>query len=53
VFFKIQNGKYHFNHSEFKVVSDEAKDLIKQLLIVNPKDRLSAGEALKHRWFKI
>ena len=51
VFYKIQNGKYHFNHAEFKEVSPEVIDLIQKLLVVNPKDRLSAGDALKHKWF--
>ena len=53
VFSKIQSAKYHFNHAEFKVVSDEAKDLIAKLLVVDPKKRLSAGDALQHTWFKI
>ena len=52
VFYKIQNGKYHFNHAEFKEVSPEVIDLIQKLLVVNPKDRLSAGDALKHKWFE-
>jgi len=32
------------------MVSAEAKDLIQRLLVVNPKERLSAAEALKHPW---
>lgn len=52
VFYKIQNAKYHFNHAEFKEVSPGVIDLIKQLLVVNPKQRLSAGQALEHEWFK-
>lgn len=52
VFSKIQNGKFHFKHQEFEVASPEVIDLIKKLLIVDPKKRLTAGEALKHPWFK-
>jgi len=37
VFTKIKNADYHFRHEEFKIVSDEAKDLIRQLLISDPK----------------
>ena len=51
VFHKIQTGKYHFNHPEFNDISAEAKSLIKNLLVVDPKARLSAGDALKHPWF--
>ena len=52
VFYKITNGKYHFNHPEFKDVSDEAIDLIKKCLTTDPKQRVNAGEALNHPWFK-
>ena len=51
VFHKIVNGKYHFNHPEFKVVSDEAKDLIRKLLEVDYKKRYSAAQALQHPFF--
>lgn len=51
VFYKITNGKYHFNHPEFKVVSEEAIDLIKKCLTTDPKKRINAGEALNHKWF--
>jgi calcium-dependent protein kinase len=51
VFDKIQRGKYHFDHEEFKVCSNEVIDLIKKLLVVDPNHRLSASQALKHPWF--
>jgi calcium-dependent protein kinase len=52
VFHKIQTGKYHFNHPEFNDCSPDVKDLIKNLLVVDPKVRLSAGDAMNHAWFK-
>jgi calcium-dependent protein kinase len=48
VFYKIQNAKYHFNDC-----SEEVKDLIRKMLVIDPKKRLSAGEALKHKWFTV
>jgi serine/threonine protein kinase len=33
-------------------LSDEARDLIKKLIEVDPEKRLSAEEALKHLWFE-
>ena len=52
VFNKIKAGKFHFDHVEFKNVSKEVKDLIRKLLTVNAKSRLSAQQALEHPWFK-
>ena len=46
VFDNIKNLKYHFNYPEFNEVSEEVKDLIKKLLVLNPTERLSAKEAL-------
>ena len=31
-------------------MTDQAKDFVKKLLCLEPKDRLSASEALKHPW---
>ena len=52
VFYKITNGKYHFDHVEFKDCSKLVIKLIKQLLVVDPKKRLSASEAMNHPWFQ-
>lgn len=51
VFEQILSGDYSFEFSEFENVSDSAKDLIKKLLEINPKKRLSAKEALDHEFF--
>jgi len=52
VFRKIKDAEFHFNHVEFDSVSQECKDLITKLLVVNSKKRLTGKEALAHPWFK-
>ncbi|XP_073697312.1 serine/threonine-protein kinase Chk2 [Garra rufa] len=47
---QIINGHYRFIPSQWKKVSNEAKDLIKKLLVVDPEKRLSVEEALAHPW---
>ena len=51
VFEKIKSGDFNFDHSEFDKVTDECKDLIKQLLVVNEEKRLDAKAALRHPLF--
>lgn len=53
VFRKIKEAEFHFNHAEFETVSEECKDLIRKLLIINQKKRLDGQKALNHPWFKI
>ena len=47
---KILNGKFEFS-KKFNHISKEAKDLIKQCLIYDKKRRISAEDALKHKFF--
>lgn len=49
---QIQTGKYAFNHSSWKRVSTDAKNLIKKALTVDPAKRPSIHEILNDRWFK-
>ena len=48
----VQKGKFDFDGEEWDEISKEAKDLIKKL-IAKPEKRLTAQEALEHKWFKI
>ena len=34
----------------WEIISDDAKDLIRQILVANPIKRLSASQILSHRW---
>jgi serine/threonine protein kinase len=48
MFEDIKQAKYEFHERNFKGVSESAKDLIRQCLIVNSDDRLSAERLLSH-----
>jgi calcium/calmodulin-dependent protein kinase I len=52
LFKKIVAGNYDFENDEWKDVSDDAKDLVKKMLQLNPDDRIKSGEAIKHQWLK-
>lgn len=41
---------YTTNEPEFEDISEEAKEFIKKLLVINSRERLSAEEALNHSW---
>ena len=53
VYMKIKDAMFDFDKPEFRRVSDEAKDLIKHLLVQSIKYRFSAEDALTHPWFTI
>lgn len=46
----IKKGKYGFEGEEWSNVSEAAKDLIRKLIVVDPKKRLVPSAALKHDW---
>ena len=50
---KIKSGVFDFPEDEWKYVSQEAKEFIKKLLKVEPKDRLSGEQALQDPWMKL
>ncbi|XP_031780856.1 calcium/calmodulin-dependent protein kinase type II alpha chain isoform X20 [Nasonia vitripennis] len=47
---QIKSGSYDYPTPEWDTVTPEAKNLINQMLTVNPSKRITASEALKHPW---
>ena len=49
IYNQIRKGKFEFKYG-FKRVSNEAKELIRALLTVNPQERMTVEQALAHPW---
>ncbi|KAF4011612.1 hypothetical protein G4228_003034 [Cervus hanglu yarkandensis] len=49
---QITSGKYNFIPEVWAEVSEKALDLVKKLLIVDPKARFTTEEALRHPWLQ-
>ncbi|XP_050297063.1 calcium/calmodulin-dependent protein kinase type II alpha chain isoform X4 [Anthonomus grandis grandis] len=47
---QIKAGAYDYPSPEWDTVTPEAKNLINQMLTVNPSNRITAADALKHPW---
>jgi len=52
LFRKIVAGKFDFEEDEWLDISDDAKDLVRRLLVLNPDDRMPAADAVRHKWLK-
>mmetsp|Transcript_41034 Transcript_41034/g.102035 ORF Transcript_41034/g.102035 Transcript_41034/m.102035 type:complete len:352 (-) Transcript_41034:666-1721(-) len=50
MFKKIKSGTYKFLTPYWDPISQEAKDFVAKLLVVDPKKRMTAADALKHPW---
>lgn len=50
LFKKIVAGAFEFHADYWGAVSEDAKDLIRGLLTVNPERRLTVEQALNHPW---
>jgi serine/threonine protein kinase len=50
LFRKVRLGEYCFFEEDWIGISQEARDLITRVLQVDPDQRLSASQALKHEW---
>jgi calcium-dependent protein kinase len=49
---KVKQGHLSFSGKEWKGISDDAKDLVRMLVKMDPKDRLNAEQALNHSWIQ-
>ncbi|CAL2032914.1 unnamed protein product [Caenorhabditis brenneri] len=52
LFHRIQDGYYEFPEEEWGMISEEAKDLVSNLLKRDPIDRFNADQILSHRWLQ-
>jgi len=50
---QIVEGRYEFDVPEWTRISEEAKNLVRKLMTVNPRERISIVEALNEPWFRI
>jgi calcium/calmodulin-dependent protein kinase I len=53
LFQKIMKADYEFDEEYWDAVSDDAKDFIRCSLNLNPRKRLTASQALEHRWMTV
>lgn len=52
LFAKIRNGEWVFYDEDWSNISQDAKDLIKGLLVVDPSDRWTIEDCLRSNWIK-
>jgi calcium-dependent protein kinase len=50
--YAAKRGEYIKKHERWSKVSEMGWDFVKQLLVVNPADRLTAEQALQHPWLE-
>lgn len=49
---KVRLGNFSFNSADWKDISDNAKQLIRMLLKMNPRDRYTCNQTLDSAWLK-
>jgi len=50
IFEKVRKGRVNLQGNTWRRVSSDAKDLIRELLKMSPRERLTAEKALRHDW---
>lgn len=50
LFEKIKNGKYDFPSPVWDEISADAKEIIKNLLVVDPSKRWNCEQLLRNQW---
>lgn len=52
IFDAVKKGHYDMRSDPWPAISESAKDCVRRLLVANPKDRMTAMEALNHPWVR-
>lgn len=50
VVFSVQKVKWKFDEAAFSEITSEAKEFIKKLFVRIPEQRMTAEQALEHKW---
>ncbi|CAM9753486.1 unnamed protein product [Scytosiphon promiscuus] len=50
LFRRIRDGSFVFHDELWDSTSDQAKDFVRRLLVVDPRKRMTAKQALEHPW---
>ncbi|XP_038903148.1 calcium-dependent protein kinase 26-like isoform X1 [Benincasa hispida] len=53
IFDEVLHGDLDFTLDPWPSISDSAKDLVRKMLVRNPKERLTAHEVLCHPWLQV
>ncbi|KAI4341309.1 hypothetical protein MLD38_026045 [Melastoma candidum] len=53
IFEQVLKGELDFESEPWPSISDEAKDLVRRMLVRDPKKRLTAHEVLCHPWVQV
>ena len=48
----MKEGKYRTDEEEWRDITPDAIDLVKKLLAFDPKNRITASNALQHKWIQ-
>ena len=49
----VRAGTYTLNPADWSGVSEDAKDLVRSLLVMDPEKRPTAAQAAQHVWLKV
>jgi serine/threonine protein kinase len=49
---KVRYGEFQFHKKYWNGISDEAKSLVKEMMMVDPDQRITAADALQSPWIK-
>jgi serine/threonine protein kinase len=52
LFEQIMKGEFDFPSPYWDPISDDAKDLIRKMLVVDPKARLTCDQVMQHKWIQ-
>lgn len=50
LFVQIRSGAYNFQDPVWELISRDARDLVRRMLVVDPRKRISIKHALQHVW---